>query len=175
MNTADHPRLLPFARHLAALGLALAALLSSAMPPAVGEEIRADATLELIDAAGGNLARIQVEIADTPRARARGLMHRSLPNDESGMLFVFPEAAPRRFWMRNTPGSLDILFADADRRIIHIARGTRPMSDRTYASGGAAKYVLETRAGFAARHKILPGARFDYYPRPLRHHGLEQR
>jgi uncharacterized membrane protein (UPF0127 family) len=175
VTTADHPRLFPFPRHLAALGLALAALLSSPMPPAFGEGIRPDATLELIDATGGSITRIQVEIADTPRARARGLMHRSLPNDESGMLFIFPEAAPRSFWMRNTPGSLDILFADADRRIIRIARETRPMSDRTYASGGAAKYVLETRAGFAARHKILPGARFDYDPRPLRHHGPEQR
>jgi hypothetical protein len=115
------------------------------------------------------VARIQVEIADTRLSRARGLMHRLLPDDESGMLFVFPDAAPRAFWMRNTPGSLDMLFADTERRITHIARDTQPMSDRTYSSRGAAMYVLETRAGFAARHGIAPGARFDYYPRPLGH------
>jgi hypothetical protein len=64
-----------------------------------------------------------------------------------------------------------MLFADAQRRIIHIARETRPMSDQTYRSQGAAKYVLETRAGFARRHGIAPGARFDYYPDPFRRLG----
>jgi uncharacterized membrane protein (UPF0127 family) len=115
-----------------------------------------------------------VEIADTRQSRARGLMHRVLPDDETGMLFIFPRAQPRTFWMRNTPASLDMLFADAERRIIHIARETMPMSDRTYPSKGAARYVLETRAGFAERHGIAPGDRFDYFPVPLLRHGRDE-
>jgi uncharacterized membrane protein (UPF0127 family) len=144
----------------------LAAYLLTAV--AAAESIRPDATLALFGADGEVITRLRVEIADTPAARARGLMHRVLPDDETGMLFVYEDAAPRAFWMRNTPGSLDMLFADAQRRIIHIARETRPMSDQTYRSQGAAKYVLETRAGFAGRHGVAPGARFDYYPGPFR-------
>lgn len=137
---------------------------------APADGIRPDATLELIAPDESLIARIQVEIADTPETRARGLMYRLLPDDESGMLFIFPNAAPRAFWMRNTPGSLDMLFADAQRRIFHIARDTTPMSDRTYPSNGDAMYVLETAAGFATRHGIAPGSRFDYYPSPFRQH-----
>jgi uncharacterized membrane protein (UPF0127 family) len=157
-------------------GLAVLLLVLSLAPvwAAAAEGIRADATVELTDAGGGLLARLRVEIADTPREQARGLMHRVLPDDESGMLFIFPEAAPRAFWMRNTPASLDMLFADSQRRIIRIARETQPMSDRLYRSGGAVKYVLETRAGFASRHGILPGARLDYFPRLLRHQGPDR-
>jgi uncharacterized membrane protein (UPF0127 family) len=89
-------------------------------------------------------------------------MERLLPDDASGMLFVYPDAAPRGFWMRNTPGSLDMLFADAERRIVRIAPATTPMSDRVYRSGAPAMYVIETRAGFAERHGIVPGASFTY-------------
>lgn len=64
--------------------------------------------------------------------------------------------------MRNTPGSLDILYADGERRIVGIARETTPMSDRAYPSGAPAMYVVETRGGFAARHGIGPGASFFY-------------
>lgn len=137
---------------------------------AAADGIRPDATLELIAPDETLLARIQVEIADTAETRARGLMYRLLPDDESGMLFIYPNAAPRAFWMRNTPGSLDMLFADARRRIVHIARETTPLSDQTYPSINAAMYVLETRAGFAARHGITLSTRFYYYPSPFRYH-----
>lgn len=137
----------------------------SAPPPS--ERIRPDAALVLIGPDDEVIARILVEIADTPEARERGLMGRKLPDDDSGMLFVYPDAAPRLFWMRNTPGSLDILFADAQRRIFHIARETPAMSDLRHPSLGSAMYVLETRGGFAARRGVAPDTRFDYYPSPV--------
>jgi len=124
--------------------------------------IRPDATLTLFSTEGRALARLRVEIADDDATRARGLMGRRLPDDSIGMLFVFPGAAPRAFWMHNTPGSLDMLFADAEQRIVHIARETTPMSDRLYRSDVPAMYVIETRAGFAERHGIVPGTSFVY-------------
>lgn len=90
-------------------------------------------------------------------------MGRELLDDDSGMLFIFPDAAPRNFWMRDTPSSLDIIFADAEQRIIHIARETKPFSDQLYPSQGAAQYVLEVRGGFAARHNILPGMKILHF------------
>jgi uncharacterized membrane protein (UPF0127 family) len=136
------------------------------LAPAKAQEgaIRADAELVFLARDGVASARILVEIADDRVERARGLMGRVLPNDQTGMLFVYADSAPRGFWMRNTPGSLDMLFADAGRHILRIARETTPMSDQIYGSGSPAMYVIETRAGFAARHGIEPGMRFAYGP-----------
>ncbi len=89
-------------------------------------------------------------------------MGRVLADDGVGMLFIFPKAARQTFWMRNTPASLDMLFADDDLRIIHIASEAPPLSDRLYSSQGLARYVLETRGGFAARHGIVPGMWLSY-------------
>jgi len=129
--------------------------------------------LEIQDHEGRRVAGLWVEIADTPGARERGLMGRELPDDQTAMLFIFAEAAPRAFWMRNTPAPLDMLFADAEGRIIHIARETQPFSDQHYASQGAARYVLETRGGFSARHGVIPGMKLNYGAGPLRRPTLE--
>lgn len=134
--------------------------------PAQGDGIRPDANLEIQDSERRSAAILQVEIADTPATRERGLMGRVLVDDGVGMLFIFPKAAPQTFWMRNTPASLDMLFADDDLRIIHIVSEAPPLSDRLYSSQGPARYVLETRGGFAARHGIVTGMWLSYVLTP---------
>jgi len=151
-------RPLPFLRWLSLL-----VFLSLVAPLCRADVIRHDANLEIQDGVHKTPARLVVEIADTPAARGRGLMGRELLDDDSGVLFIFPDAAPRIFWMHDTPGSLDMIFADAEHRIIHIARDTQPFSDQLYPSQGAAQYVLEVRGGFAARHNILPGMKILHF------------
>lgn len=108
------------------------------------------------------LARVQVAVADTPAERAQGLMHRALPDDGFGMLFVFDTAAPRTFWMHNTPGPLDMLFLDNAGRVRQIIANAPAFSDRQLASRGPARYVLEVPGGFAHRHHINPGTRIHW-------------
>lgn len=94
--------------------------------------------------------RYSVEIADDSDERARGLMFRDELGAEDGMLFLFPREAPRAFWMLNTRIPLDIIYIDADRRIVAWSLDTPPCRTRTcpnYPSGAAAKYVLEVNAG----------------------------
>ncbi len=119
--------------------------------------IRADGRLDFISSEGRVLASIAVEIADTPRARATGLMGRRGLDDSVGMLFVHETDGPKSFWMRNTPTSLDIIFVSAAGRVIHIAADTRPMSDTVYSSKGPALYVVEVRAGFCVRYGVVEG------------------
>jgi uncharacterized membrane protein (UPF0127 family) len=119
---------------------------------------RADGTLHILQESD-TLQTIAVEIADTDSSRARGLMERTeLPSD-SGMLFLFEEERPQSFWMANTPLALDIIFADADRRIVSMTKYTTPYSQEQVTSGVPAQYVLEVPAGYADRIGIIEGQR----------------
>ena len=101
-----------------------------------------------------------VEIANTETAQARGLMFRTHMAADHGMLFIYPDAQPRDFWMKNTLIPLDILFFDAQRRLINIAADAPPCTAdpcATYASTAPAQYVLELNAGTAQKLGIEPG------------------
>lgn len=108
------------------------------------------------------LRTIEVEIADTDSSRARGLMERTDLPEDAGMLFLFEEEAPQSFWMANTPLALDIIFADADRRIVSMTKYTTPNSQEQVTSGAPAQYVLEVRAGYADRIGIIEGQRLAW-------------
>jgi len=103
-----------------------------------------------------------VEIADTEEEYALGLMFRdSMPADH-GMIFIFPDEAPRRFWMKNTRIPLDIMYFDKDLRMVSISADTPPCrvsSCPSYPSAAPAKYVLELNAGTAATLGVGVGDR----------------
>jgi uncharacterized protein len=119
--------------------------------------IRFEGVVEFLRADGSVAASLAVEIAETPEARSQGLMRRVLGDYMTGMLFLFETAQPQTFWMRNTPTSLDIIFVDERSQVLNIAPHTTPMSDQLYSSAGPAKFVVETKAGFADRFGIRPG------------------
>ncbi|TSD00247.1 MAG: hypothetical protein Greene101449_265 [Candidatus Peregrinibacteria bacterium Greene1014_49] len=107
----------------------------------------------------GNNITILAEIANEPEAQAQGLMFReNLPQGE-GMLFIFPDEAPRGFWMKNTLIPLDILFFDASGTWVSGATMTPCEADPCpgYPSNGAAKYALEVGAGFMAETGVGVG------------------
>jgi uncharacterized protein len=110
---------------------------------------------------GAVLLTVDAELATTPGTRTRGLMERpSLPADQ-GMLFIFEVAQPLSFWMFNTLIPLDIIFADAERRITSIHASVPPcrppLRCPTYTSHGPAQFVLEVNAGTAAKVGIGVG------------------
>ncbi len=107
------------------------------------------------DAAGA--PTVPVEIAETDEHRQRGLMYRkSMPADE-GMLFVFERSKKLSFWMRNTCIPLDMVFIAEDGTIVHIEENVPTLTDRTFNSGCAAKYVVELNAGWARAHGVAAG------------------
>ena len=110
--------------------------------------------LDFLQSDGSVKASITVEIADTPETQMRGLMGRSDLSINKGMLFVFQQLKPRKFWMKNTRISLDIIFIGTDECIVNIAESTTPMSEQHYRSDGPIKYAVEVRAGFVKRFKI---------------------
>lgn len=106
----------------------------------------------------GAVQRFSVDLADDPDERARGLMFRDQMPMASGMLFVFPAPKHATFWMKNTPLSLDIIFADVTGLVTHVQDSTEPMSEGLIDGGEGVAFVLEINGGLARPMGILPGA-----------------
>ena len=136
------------------LGLAVT-LLGSDLRGDVGKEQLTGEEL-LIDAAGGPVI-LFVEVVDTNKTRASGLMFREELAPNAGMLFDFKREQPVSFWMKNTLIPLDVFFIKADGRIVNIAKRAVPHSERSIASDEPVLGVLETNAGVADRLGIKPG------------------
>jgi uncharacterized membrane protein (UPF0127 family) len=118
--------------------------------------------LQFLRQDGSKAVSITIEVADTAETRIKGLMERwSLP-ELHGMLFIFDVPEVQKFWMHNTPLSLDMIFLDENRRVLNIAESTTPMSRQTYSSRGPAKSVVEVRAGFSKRHGIEERMRIEW-------------
>jgi uncharacterized membrane protein (UPF0127 family) len=106
--------------------------------------------------------RVTVEIADTPDARARGLMYRRDLASDAGMVFIFPNEVEQRFWMKNTPLPLDMVFIGSDRRVVGIVGNTQPFSTQSLGVAAPSRYVLEVHGGFCAGHGIAVGDTVEF-------------
>jgi uncharacterized membrane protein (UPF0127 family) len=104
--------------------------------------------------------KFSVELAETSEKQALGLMFREEMAEDHGMLFIFPVEGMRSFWMKNTRIPLDILYFDAELKLVSVSENVRPCKTRncpTYPSKGPARYVLELNAGKAAELGVQPG------------------
>jgi len=102
---------------------------------------------------------IDIEVAETPEEKARGLMFRTSVPERTGMLFPYPKAHEITMWMRNTYVSLDMVFIRADGVVHRIEAHTEPLSEKIVASQGPVTAVLELAAGAADRLGLKPGVR----------------
>ena len=146
------PRLLRVRISPFAFVIVLLALLGCAHGPCVS----------IVGADGKPRATVAVEVASTASQREVGLMYRKHLDDNAGMIFVFPDAAPRNFWMHNTPIPLDMIFADANGVVLGIVANAEPFSDKLLGVEGNAGYVLEVNGGFCAKNGIKAGDRLDF-------------
>lgn len=103
---------------------------------------------------------LRVELAETEAQRQKGLMYRNFLPQKDGMFFIFPQEGFWGFWMKNTKIPLDIIWLDAQGRVVSMARGVQPDASATpavYKNNRPAKFVLETNAGFVDRYGIKAG------------------
>ncbi len=103
-----------------------------------------------------------VELADNDNLRALGLMYREEMSDKNGMLFIFPDTQLRAFWMKNTIIPLDIIYFDANKKIVSISENTPPCKNTSsrcpnYPSKRPTKYVLEINAGLSSKYGFKAG------------------
>ncbi len=107
---------------------------------------------------GGKTLVVQVELADTPEKRERGMMFRKELADGKGMLFLFDEEGEHSFWMKDTLIPLDMIFVDAAGRVTGIVSRARPLTLEPRI-GGPSRMVLEVPGGWAAEHGVRAGDR----------------
>lgn len=89
---------------------------------------------------------VSVTLASTPIKRQRGLMYCPALSYGTGMLFIYPDAKRRTFWMKNTLIELAVIFISADGRIAAIERG-EPGSLDHIQSPADIQSVLEVNYG----------------------------
>lgn len=106
----------------------------------------------------GGEVRFQVDLAQTPEERARGLMHVPQMAAGQGMLFVYEHPQSVAFWMKNTLIPLDMIFAGADGVVRKVHARAVPGDLTPIRGGDDILVVLEINGGLAAMLGIVPGS-----------------
>jgi len=102
----------------------------------------------------------QLELAINLTDREHGLMNRTFLPDDGGMLFVFPDAQERSFWMKNCFIDVDLMFLDSrgtvmavHRMVVEVPKGdneppwTYEARLKHYWSNGPSRFAIELSAG----------------------------
>jgi hypothetical protein len=140
-------------------GIALAAAIMLALACARSNGAPARESAPTVTMPSGRAYR--VEIVATPESRAQGLMYRESLADGRGMLFLFPRPSVESFWMKNCNFPIDIVWMDANRKVIFVSAHTPPCKEDpcpTYGPKTESFYVLEIPDGAAAKEKAAVGS-----------------
>jgi uncharacterized membrane protein (UPF0127 family) len=106
---------------------------------------------------------IEVEIASTSEAREHGLSDRTSLAQDHGMLFIFPTSGSYAFWMKDMHFPLDIVWIDADKKVVGISSDISPSTyPNIFSPPSDILYVLELNAGQAQRYGLAVGKRIAF-------------
>src|SRR3989344_4148201 len=102
--------------------------------------------------------RFNVVVADTPELQEKGLSGRTSLESNGGMLFIFPKPGFYGFWMKDMKIPIDIIWFDANRRIVDVWENATPESyPKVHTPVVPAQYVLEVGTGYFANHALKHG------------------
>jgi uncharacterized membrane protein (UPF0127 family) len=121
-----------------------------------------EASLYLINQSQDTLKQLQIKLADTDYSIQLGMMYREELTEDQGMLFVFEEATPRLFYMKNTEVPLDIIYITTDKRVDSYSLDAQPKDETLLESKGASQYVLEVKAGMANKWGLKENDLIDW-------------
>ena len=82
---------------------------------------------------------LDIEIADNEYETQTGLMYRTQLKTNHGMLFIFPDVQMRSFYMKNTKIPLDLIYIDADQKIVSVQKNAKPFDETSLPSEKASK------------------------------------
>jgi uncharacterized membrane protein (UPF0127 family) len=92
-----------------------------------------------------NLKVYSLEIAKTQDQRQHGLMFRKKLGSKNGMVFIYPNSARHRIWMKNTKIRLTVIWINEGGKVIGIKRLEPCQRDpcKSYGLNQSSRYILE--------------------------------
>ena len=110
-----------------------------------------------------NNSCFHVEVANSESEREIGLMNRDFLENNSGMLFVFPENGIHSFWMKDTKIPLDMIWISNAGKVLYVQKNAEPCLDYVikscpvYQPNFPSRYILEINAGVSDEEGIKVG------------------
>ena len=102
---------------------------------------------------GGQL--VFARVAETDDTRRKGLSGTASLGEKEAMLFIFDAPGRWGMWMREMKYSIDIVWLDAEKRIVTIAENVSPNTyPKSFLPDKDSLYVLELPAGFVDKHNV---------------------
>ena len=129
---------------------------------AAGAQEQAQINLPRVKLQAG-MHQIDAQLALTPDQRQIGLMYRAEMPQHEGMLFVFEQASPQCFWMKNTLLPLTAAFVADDGTIVNLV-DMKPQTTDSHCSAKPVRFVLEMNQGWFAKKAIKAGFRLSGKP-----------
>lgn len=118
-------------------------------------------------------AMFRAEIADTPELHSKGLGERDSLDEQTGMLFIFPDGYAPSFWMFRMRFPLDFVWIGEDCTVVDLTENVQhyppdtPSSElEIFGAASPAAYTFEINAGEASRFSIEIGD-------DVRFHGID--
>jgi uncharacterized membrane protein (UPF0127 family) len=110
---------------------------------------------------------VHVELATTEAQKEYGLMERTKLPEGRGMLFVNQDMKKQAYWMYHCKIALDIVWMDAEHRIVEMSPNTPPCRGPAatcpgYGGHEASQYVLELPAGSIKKHNLAVGQTVNF-------------
>lgn len=101
---------------------------------------------------------LEVEVANNPEARTRGLSGRSEIGDAQGMLFVFPEPGYHGIWMPDMQFPIDVIWVDENFKVVDLTPNLSPSTyPKVFEPQKPVKYVIETDVLFIETFGVAVG------------------
>ncbi|MBP7807359.1 DUF192 domain-containing protein [Candidatus Saccharibacteria bacterium] len=104
-----------------------------------------------------------IQYANTPAKREKGLSNRDSLPDDTAMIFDFGKPGKYCIWMKDMNFPIDILWVNADGQVIELRQNVLPDSyPESFCPADDASYVIELKAGEVARSGISEGERVRF-------------
>ena len=113
-----------------------------------------------------NNVDLQADVALSSEEQTKGLSIKDSLKSNEGMIFPYESPRTLRLWMKDMKFPIDILWLDADKKVVHIEEGLQPCGPLlpcpSYTPDVQAQYVLETVAGFSSANGITTGIPVEF-------------
>jgi hypothetical protein len=118
--------------------------------------------LQIFNENNQSILKLAVAVCDDEEKRQYGLMNLKKLDEKKGMIFIFSKPLKVDFWMKNTIIPLDMIFIDANDKIIQIQQNTTPQSTDFITSKQKILKVLEINAGLVKKYNIKIGNKISF-------------